>query len=448
MVIKNDDVKWRQCEDSMRASIFGLGYVGCVSVACLSNSGFDVVGVDINKHKVELVNQGLPTIVEEKVSELLLQGHNAKLIHATTDANVAVMQTEVSFVCVGTPVEPNGLLSMDTIYSVANDIGNALSVKDEFHLVVIRSTVLPGTNEKFGKIIEHASGKKRGIHFDIVSNPEFIREGSAVDDYYNPAYILLGSKSKRANEALSKLYQDVNAEIIECDIEIAEIIKFVNNSFHALKITFANEIGHICKSLGIDSIELMEIFCRDTKLNISPTYLRPGFAYGGYCLPKDLESLVTIASRNKVNLPLLVSIEKSNKLQIELVHRKIREYQKKKVGFVGVSFKEGTDDIRNSPILPIIAKLKKEGYKLSIFDKNVKVAVSEKIGSSLEEGLLEYKDILCNNISELVERSEIIVINQKLDGLDKIKFEDKIIIDLAGIPELRNSKVQYYGICW
>ena len=279
----------------MQISVFGLGYVGCVSVACLANDGHEVIGIDININKTNMINNGIPTIIEKDIDLLIKKGWDSGRIKATNDYETALQDTDVSIICVGTPNKKSGHLDLSNVFRVAENIGNGLIENKKFHVVIIRSTVLPGTNEKVGKIIENYSDKKRGKDFEIVSNPEFLREGTAIEDFYNPPFTVIGTYSERAFEIVKSIYRNVNAPVKKTSIEVAEIIKMVNNSFHALKVSFANEIGNICKTLNIDSHEVMNLFCEDIKLNLSSYYLKPGFAYGGSCLPKDLKALTMIA---------------------------------------------------------------------------------------------------------------------------------------------------------
>ena len=299
----------------MNISIFGLGYVGCVSLGCLAQNGHHVIGVDVNELKVNLINEGKATIIEKDIDTIIKEQRENNNISATLDHKSAVLNSDVTIICVGTPSTNNGHLNLDYINQTAKQIGEALKEKNLFHVIVIRSTVLPGTNKKAGEIISEVSGKKRNIDFAIVSNPEFLREGSAVEDYYNPAITVLGSDCDRAIKIVESVYDDIKAPIIKTDIEVAEIIKYVNNTFHALKICFANEIGNICKKMNIDSHKVMNIFCKDTHLNISPYYFKPGFAYGGSCLPKDLKALKTISHDNYLTSPIIESIHSSNENQ-------------------------------------------------------------------------------------------------------------------------------------
>ena len=299
----------------MNISIFGLGYVGCVGAACCAKLGHHVIGNDISENKVNLINQGKPTIIEADIEELVKEAHDKGLLEATMDYHYAVHNSEVSFIVVGTPSSKEGHLNLNYIYGVAKQIGEAMRDKNEFHIVAIRSTVLPGTNKRVGEIIAEASGKERGKDFTVVSNPEFLREGTSVEDYMHPPLTLIGTDSEIAEAKFRELYKDIPGEFICTDIEVAEIMKYVNNTFHALKIVFGNEVGNICKKLNIDSHKVMEIFCKDKQLNISPYYFKPGFAYGGSCLPKDSKALRTLAHDLYVSTPVINAINDSNETQ-------------------------------------------------------------------------------------------------------------------------------------
>lgn len=324
----------------MNISIFGLGYVGCVSTGCLAQNGHRVIGVDVIDFKVDLVNNGRPTIIEKDIDKILYEQWKNGRISATKDYVQAVMYTEVSMICVKTPSTNNGHLDLSYVYNTSKQIGEGLRKKDGYHVIVIRSTVLPGTNQKVGEIVEKISGKRRNTNFAIVSNPEFLREGSAVEDYNNPAITLLASDNLEAIQIMKDVYKDINAPIEETEIEVAEIIKFVNNSFHALKISFANEVGNICKKMNIDSHKVMSLFCKDTSLNISPYYFKSGFAYGGSCLPKDLKSLVTLSHDLYLNSAILEAIVMSNENQKKIALDMIVSKGKKKIGILGLSFKK------------------------------------------------------------------------------------------------------------
>jgi len=327
----------------MKISIFGLGYVGCISLGCLAQNGHIVIGCDINPDKVHLINKGIPTVIEKEIDRIIRENHNKNRISATSEHRKAVLDSDISIICVGTPSSEDGALNLKYIYRIASQIGEALKEKSGFHTILIRSTVEPGTNKKVTAIISKNSGKKNITDFAVVSNPEFLREGSAVYDYYHPSYTLIASESKMGIEIAKKIYKTIDAPIIETDVREAEILKYINNSFHALKITFANEVGNICKKLDIDSHKVMDVFCKDTKLNISPYYLKPGFAYGGSCLPKDLKGLRKLGKDEDLSTHLLDAIDESNKYQIDIAAKMIRETGKETVsintkrGFAGMA---------------------------------------------------------------------------------------------------------------
>lgn len=436
-------------EKTINISIFGLGYVGCVSLGCLAQNGHKVIGVDILPEKIELINRGKATIIEKDIDHIISEQHKKGNIKATSDYYQSVLDTDVSIICVGTPSAPEGHLDLSHIYQTAQQIGNALSEKKSFHIIAIRSTVMPGTNKKVCEIIEERSGKKRNSDFAIVSNPEFLREGSAVEDYYNPPLTVLGSNNSYALEVMESIYQKVNGPIEIVTVEVAELIKYVNNSFHALKVVFANEIGNICKSIGIDSHEVMRIFCMDTQLNISPYYLKPGFAYGGSCLPKDLKALKTVAHDLYIETPVINSIDNSNELQKKRAFELIVKTGKRKIGILGLSFKAGTDDLRNSPIVEVIEKLSGKGYEIRIYDKNVSVAqLIGKNKSYIEKRLPHIKLLLWDNLNDIVNWAELFVIANNDEKFSKIEITNKQhIIDLVRIDSLKIHP-EYNGLCW
>ena len=433
----------------MNISVFGLGYVGCVSVGCLAQNGHYIIGVDISQAKVDLINKGIPTIIENKIDKIIAEQYNANRIIATSDYFKAIKETEISIICVGTPSTQEGHLDLSHIYNTAEQIGKALIEKDDFHTVVIRSTVLPGTNFKFGEIIENISEKKRNTDFAIVSNPEFLREGNAVEDYFNPPVTIIGSDNNEAIEKMKKVYEELNGPVETVDIEIAEMIKYVNNSFHALKITFANEVGNICKKLGIDSHELMRIFCLDNKLNISCKYLKPGFAYGGSCLPKDLKALKTLAHDFYLETPVLNTIEISNNYQKNLATDLILKTEKNKIGFFGIAFKEGTDDLRYSPAIDLIEKLIGKGKEVFIYDKYVHL--SKLIGSNksfIEEKLPHISSLVISDVDLFISTCEVLVFSNSSDNINSINIPpEKIIIDFARNNELKKAE-NYIGLSW
>ena len=434
----------------MKISIFGLGYVGCVSLGCLAQNGFEVIGIDVNKVKVDLINRGLPTIIEKDIDIIVKEQHKAGRIRATTDYMEAVSNSEVSIICVGTPSTEKGHLNLDYIFETAKQIGEALKQKKSYHTIVIRSTVLPGTNCQVGEIIAQISNKIRNRDFSVVSNPEFLREGSAVQDYYNPPYTLIGSDDNKAVDIMRELYSKVNGEFITVDIETAEIIKYVNNSYHALKVTFANEIGRICKKLHIDSSKVMQLFCLDTRLNISPYYFKPGFAYGGSCLPKDLKALNTLAKDCSLDTPLLDSIEDSNQNHINYAIETIKNKGKRKIGIFGIAFKEGTDDLRYSPIIKVIEDLIRQDLEVLVYDNYVSNALQFGANKEYIDKILPYlQNILVSTEDELIEWAELIIFNHKYpDYQNLIKIHtDKIFIDFIHISESINDN-NYEGLCW
>lgn len=433
----------------MNISIFGLGYVGCVGIGCLASQGHRMTGVDVSDVKVNLINSGKPTIVEKDIDELIKKGFDEGRISATLDYKQAVLNTDISFICVGTPSAENGHLNLNFIYQTAKEIGVSLKDKNGFHIVVIRSTIFPGTNAKISEIIENESGKHRNVDFAVVSNPEFLREGTAVNDYLNPPLTVLGSTCPKAIDVMKELYAPMNAPVEVVSIEVAEMIKYVNNSYHALKVVFANEVGQICKKLGIDSHEVMRIFCMDKQLNISPYYFKPGFAYGGSCLPKDLKGLKTLAHDLYLDTPVLASIDESNQNHIRFAIKQIENSGKRKIGILGLSFKAGTDDMRNSPIVNIIEHLHGKGYEIKIYDKNV--SISRLIGknkSVIMEKLPHLNSLLCDNLEEVTEWAEMLVISNKEDAFKQIKPKaGQLVLDLVRIKELENLD-GYCGVCW
>ncbi len=433
----------------MNISVFGLGYVGCVSLGCLAQNGHNVIGVDVLDTKVDLINRGVPTIIEKDIDKIIAEQFKQKRVRATRDFKDAVLNSDISIICVGTPSTSEGHLNLEYIYNSAREIGETLKEKDDFHIVVIRSTVLPGTNKKVGEIIERASNKERNKGFAVVSNPEFLREGTAVQDYYNPPVTILGSDNERALETMASIYSKVNGSIEKVEVKVAEIIKYVNNSFHALKIVFANEVGNICKKLDIDSHEVMRVFCLDKQLNISNYYFKPGFAYGGSCLPKDLKGLKMLAHDNYIESPVLNSIENSNAYHKEIALNAVLETGKRKIGFLNISFKSGTDDLRYSPSVEMIEQLIGKGKEILIYDENV--SLSKLIGANksyIEEKLPHISTLLCKDMEELIANCDVIVIPNKTKEIEEIEIPDnKTIIDLCRVDTLRNHP-GYNGLNW
>jgi GDP-mannose 6-dehydrogenase len=438
----------------MRVSVFGLGYVGCVSAASFAGDGHEVVGVDVNADKVAAINAGRSPIVEPGLDELLARCSAEGRLRATTDTAEAIRDSEVSLLCVGTPSRKNGSLDLTYLERVSEQVGAALKDKPGYHVVVVRSTVLPGTTH--GVVIpalERESGKKYGEGFGVSVNPEFLREGTALKDFRKPPLTLVGHNHAADASGTIALYQSIDAPLVSTSIRVAEMMKYTSNTWHALKVVFANEIGNLCKKLNVDSHEVMDIFCRDEKLNLSPYYLKPGFAFGGSCLPKDVRALQYRAKELDVELPLISQILPSNKAQIQQALDQVLETGKKKVGLLGFSFKAGTDDLRESPIVILAEALLGKGISLCIYDKNVSLA--KLVGANkeyIEKQIPHLSSLLCNSIDEVIEKSEVIVVgNQAPEFADAIKQcrPDQIVIDLVRLPVYGSAiQADYRGICW
>jgi len=435
----------------MNISIFGLGYVGCVSLGCLAKNGHQVIGVDVNQIKVEQINAGKATIIETEIDQIVAEQRSLGKIEATTSALEGVLKSEISIIAVGTPSSDRGHLNLNYIFNVAELIGEALKQKTVFHIIAIRSTIMPGTCDKFADIVEQASGKKRNIHFAIVDNPEFLREGTAVQDYYNPPLTLIGSDNKEAAEKLAGLYRQLPAEVIITDLKVAEIMKYINNTYHALKISFGNEVGNICAELGIDSHEVMNIFCKDKQLNISPYYFKPGFAYGGSCLPKDLKGLQTLAHDLYLSVPVIDSIGKTNEIQIKRAVKMIYKYWNKKLGFLGLSFKEGTDDLRNSPAVEIIEALLGKGCDISIYDSNINLSLLTGTNKEFIDSKIPHlASLMVDSSEEILKNCDVIIVNTKEKEFIEILSNptDKVIIDFVRLSEQIRTYPNYTGINW
>ena len=435
----------------MKISIFGLGYVGCVSLGCLAKNGHSVIGVDTNQAKVNQINSGKATIIEKDVDTIIAEQRLSGRIIATDDIQLAVKGSDISIIAVGTPSTDKGHLNLQFIFKVAESIGEALKHKDAFHIIAIRSTIMPGTCDEVATIVEKISGKKRNAGFAIVDNPEFLREGTAVQDYYNPPLTLIGSDNREAAEKVADLYRQLPGEIIITDLKTAEIMKYINNTYHALKISFGNEIGNICSELGIDSHKVMEIFCKDKQLNISPYYFKPGFAFGGSCLPKDLKGLQTLAHDLYIDVPVIDSINKTNDLQIQRAIKLIYKYWDKKLGFLGLSFKAGTDDLRNSPTVSIIEALVGKGCDIVIYDKNINMAMLTGTNKEyIDSRIPHLSSLLVSDPEKLIGDCDIIVINTKEPEFIKLvsDIDNKIIIDFVRLNDAIISKNNYFGINW
>ena len=437
----------------MKLSVFGLGYVGCVSAACLAEAGHQVIGVDVNPTKVEIINGGNSPIIEAGINELIAQVVNARRLSATSDSARAISESDLSLVCVGTPSNQNGSLHLRHIEQVCTEIGTALKTKSERHIVVIRSTMLPGTIQNTViTILEETSGKKAVTDFGICINPEFLREGSSLKDYHAPPFTLIGADDEETINAVRSLYINIDAPVFVTSLKTAEMVKYACNCFHALKVSFANEIGNICKALEIDSHEVMNVFCQDTKLNLSPYYLKPGFAFGGSCLPKDLRAINYKAKELDVEAPVLSAILPSNRLQIERAVEMVVRSGKKRVGVLGFSFKAGTDDLRESPVVTLIETLIGKGFELALYDRHVSVA--KLVGANkeyIEREIPHISKLMRSSVEEVVNDSDVVIIGNQADefrGVAERLRNDQQLIDLVRLLDRRTSNENYQGICW
>ena len=433
-------------------SVFGLGYVGCVSAACFAREGHQVVGVDVAAAKVDLVNAGQSTIVEEGIGQLVRDMVAAGRLTATTSVEDAVLGTDVSLVCVGTPSRANGSLDLSYVERVAEQIGAALAKKDGWHVVVIRSTVLAGTlHDLVIPALERTSGKKAGEHFGAVSNPEFLREGTSIKDFDNPPFTLIGADDDRSAQLVASLYAGINADVHVVPVRVSEMVKYACNAFHGLKVSFANEIGNVCKSLGVDSHEVMRLVCEDKKLNISPAYLKPGFAFGGSCLPKDLRAISYKAQEHDVQVPVLRATLETNALQVERAFRLVEKAGNRRVGVLGLAFKEGTDDLRESPLVALVERLIGRGFQVRVFDQYVVEA--EIMGANrafIEQEIPHIWQLVTNDPKPVMEHAETVVIGTPVVstlGLPAAAWAGKHVVDLVRVPAVPGV-AEYEGIAW
>jgi GDP-mannose 6-dehydrogenase len=438
----------------MKISIFGLGYVGVVTAACLTKAGHEVWGVDVNSDKVEIINAGRCPIIEPGLEELIHDGHNRKMLQATTDAVEAVLMTDISLICVGTPSKTNGSLDLHGVELVSRQIGEAIRRKNGYHCVVLRSTVLPGTTRNVViPALETASKKQAHKDFDVCFNPEFLREGSSIKDFYHPPFTAIGQENDRGGDLVASLYSGVEGPLQKTSYEVAEMVKYACNAYHALKVTFANELGVLCKSLGIDSHRVMELFVLDKKLNVSAAYLRPGFAFGGSCLPKDLKALMYKAKEKDLEVPVLGAVMESNRLHIQRVIDQIAGMRRKRLGFLGLSFKAGTDDLRESPIVPVIESLIGKGFTVRIYDADVHLArIFGANKKYIEQEIPHISTLMHAKIDDVIRESDVIVISklekEYTDALTPY-LGSKTIIDLVRLPFPTKATLDHYdGICW
>ncbi|MGV9414096.1 nucleotide sugar dehydrogenase [Nocardia sp. NPDC003693] len=436
-------------------SVFGLGYVGCVSAACLATRGNAVIGVDVNPQKTEFIRRGRTPVVEERIGELIASVVAAGQLSVTEDVAKAVLASDISIVCVGTPSAAGGGLSTAYLERVSEEIGAALAVKAGWHVVAYRSTMVPGTCVgTLIPILERASGKRAGVDFGVCVNPEFLREGSSVRDFENPPKTVVGESDARTGAEMMSLYEGLPGPRFRVPLEVAEMTKYVDNSFHALKVTFGNEIGALCARLGLDSHAVMDIFLADTKLNISPAYLRPGFAFGGSCLPKDVRALTHTARQHDLELPVLANVLASNETQLRRAVDLVIELGRRRVGIFGLSFKSGTDDLRESPMVEFAERLIGKGYDVRIYDANV--ALSRLMGANrafIEERLPHIGELLTDDIATVVAHGEIFIagtaepaVVAAIDGLGP----DRTVIDLVRLPGAAQRRLRpgYLGIGW
>ena len=437
----------------MKISIFGLGYVGAVSAGCLANDGHTIVGVDPVTQKVELLNSGRSPVIEKEIGEIISRTVASNNLSATSSVSKAILETSVSLICVGTPSQLNGSLDLKYVRSVCEQIGEVLKNKNEYHVVVARSTMLPGSMMSVViPSLESASGKTAGEDFGVCNNPEFLREGTAVFDFYNPPKTVIGEIDQRSGDILSKIYEKLDAPLIRTDVKTAEMVKYSDNVWHALKVGFANEIGNIAKAVGIDGHTVMDIFCQDTKLNLSPYYMKPGFAFGGSCLPKDLRALTYKAHSLDIDVPILDSILISNRYQIDKGMNMIMEKGNKKVGVLGFSFKAGTDDLRESPLVELIERLLGKGYDLKLYDRNVNLA--SLVGANRDYILNQIPHIsklMVDSIEKVLGHADTVVIGngdiEFSSVLERLE-QGQVLVDLVRITSEQSQGGRYDGICW
>lgn len=438
----------------MKIGVFGLGYVGCVSAACLAARGHQVVGVDVNPLKTDLINAGKAPVVEERIGELTARVVAEGSLRASGDAAATVTGSDISLVCVGTPSASNGSLSTAHLERVSEQIGKALAEHPGRHTVVFRSTMLPGTClDLLVPILEKSSGGTAGVDFGVAVNPEFLREGSSVRDFFDPPKTVIGELDPQSGDVVATLYEDLPGQVFRVPIPVAEMTKYADNAFHGLKIGFANELGAVCRALGLDSHRVMDVFLADRKLNISPAYLRPGFAFGGSCLPKDLRGLVHAARRADVSVPILAHVLPSNEEHLRRAFELVARTGKRKVGMFGLSFKPGTDDLRESPLVELAERLLGKGYDLRIFDANV--SVSRLLGANreyIESRLPHLGQLLAGSAREVAEHGEVLLVGSTEPAVlaELPRGGDTVLIDLVRLPdaEQRRSAEGYVGLAW
>ena len=438
----------------MKISIFGLGYVGAVSLACLARDGHQVIGVDIDRSKLDLIAGGRTPVVEEGMVDLMQQVAASGRIGVTTDAAQAVHDSDISLVCVGTPSAANGSQDQGAVLRLAEVMGQALARKSTPHVVVFRSTLVPGTVEDVLRpIIERVSGKRDGVDFHLCFQPEFLREGSSIRDYDKPPFTVVGANHPYPAQQLRALFGHLPCKFIETSVRSAEMMKYCCNNFHALKITFANETARLCDALGVDAFEVMDLVCQDTQLNISRAYLRPGFAFGGSCLPKDLRATAHLAKQHDVQIPMLGSILASNQAHLALAFDKIMASGKRRVGFIGLSFKPGTDDLRESPLVTLAEQLIGKGLQLAIYDPEVHL--SQLLGANrrfIEQHLPHIGQLVRADVAAVIDESDVLVVAlqspEVVDAMERLVRPQQTVLDLVGLPERVGIAASVEGLCW
>jgi GDP-mannose 6-dehydrogenase len=438
----------------MKISIFGLGYVGAVSMACLARDGHEVVGVDLDPLKLDLLRKGRSPIVEEGIQELTAAVVASGRVRVTDDVADAVRATRLSFICVGTPSSPNGSQDLSAVRRVSEQIGAALRDKSEYHTVVMRSTIQPGSMEEVVRAgLESASGKRAHVDFGLGFQPEFLREGTSIKDYDNPPFTVIGTADPRAAEVVREVFVHLPCEFIVTSVGVAEMLKYACNAFHAVKITFANEIGRLSRSVGVDSREVMDLVCRDKRLNISPAYLKPGFAFGGSCLPKDLRALTYVARVNDVTTPMLGNVVGSNRAHIDHALDLVTIAGKRRIGMIGLSFKAGTDDLRESPLVTVAERLIGKGYDLRIYDPEVNL--SRLLGANkryIEHSIPHIGSLLSEDCAEVVRHAEVLILGlggqQLLSAIAANTSSEQVVVDLVGVPRDALGPASCVGACW
>jgi GDP-mannose 6-dehydrogenase len=434
-------------------AVFGLGYVGSVSAACFAKAGHAVIGVDPQRTKVDLINRGQSPIVEPGLAEVVAEAVRSGRLTAMVTAGEAVRETDLSMVCVGTPSQPNGNLDVGGLKRACEEIGTALRHKERYHVVVIRSTMLPGTmRDVVCPSLEAASGLKAGADFGLAANPEFLREGTAIADFHHPSKTVIGAIDERTAKAIATLYEGIEAPLIQTTVEIAEMAKYADNAFHALKVAFANEIGNICKAINLDSHRIMDIFCQDRKLNLSAAYLRPGFAFGGSCLPKDLRALTYKARTLDLSLPVLESVTRSNRQQIERAVEIIVGKGRRRVGVLGISFKADTDDLRESPMVEVVERLIGKGFDLRLFDRSVSLA--RLLGANRDyilRTIPHISGLMVDTLADVLAHGDVIVIGNNSPEFREVPSRlhaQQVLVDMVRLPNVDQLEGRYDGINW